>query len=108
MLETTSFDPTSLGAGGSTRAKLPEITCWSKVHETSRVLASLMCHPNAGGVLLLGLGREDNQVESQLETATDVDRLRFRYFNSQDVEDGSHALITATSDPDFRGRTDHR
>jgi altronate hydrolase len=57
------------------------------LEDTRRVLAGLMRNPNAGGVLLLGLGCEDNQVESQLDAAGDIDRLRLRYFNSQDVED---------------------
>jgi len=46
-----------------------------------------MRNPNAGGVLLLGLGCEDNQLEKQLDAAGDVDPLRIRYFNSQEVED---------------------
>ena len=65
------------------------------LENTRRVLAGLMCHPNAGGVLLLGLGCEDNQLESQLELADDVDRMRLRYFNSQDVEDEVEGGVSA-------------
>jgi len=54
---------------------------------TQRILAGLMRHPNAGGVLLLGLGCEDNQIESQLEAAGEFDRSRLRYFNAQDIDD---------------------
>jgi altronate hydrolase len=54
---------------------------------TRRILASLIRHPNAGGVLLLGLGCEDNQVDSLLSVAGDVDPARLRLFNSQDVDD---------------------
>src|SRR5678816_4702415 len=36
---------------------------------TQRVLGGLMRHPNAGGVLLLGLGCENNQIESLLSVA---------------------------------------
>ncbi len=57
------------------------------LENTRSVLAGLMQNPNAGGVLLLGLGCEDNQLESQLEAAGEVDRNRIRHFNSQDVED---------------------
>jgi altronate hydrolase len=46
-----------------------------------------MRHPNAGGVLLLGLGCENNQVDSLLEVAGDVDRSRLTVFNTQDVMD---------------------
>ena len=57
------------------------------LEDTRRVLAGLMQNPNAGGVLLLGLGCEANQIESVLAAATGVDRRRLRYFNAQDVED---------------------
>jgi len=46
-----------------------------------------MRHPNAGGVLLLGLGCENNQVDSLLQVAGDIDRSRLRVFNTQDVMD---------------------
>lgn len=54
---------------------------------TQRVLAGLMRNPNAGGVLVLGLGCENNQMDSLLALAGDVDRSRLRFFNSQDVVD---------------------
>ena len=54
---------------------------------TQRVLAGMMRHPNAGGVLLLGLGCENNQIESLLSVAGDVDRSRLTVFNTQDVMD---------------------
>ena len=52
-----------------------------------RILTALIGHPNAGGVLLLGLGCEDNQIDGLLHAAADVDRARIRWFNSQDVDD---------------------
>jgi len=54
---------------------------------TRRILARLIGHPNAGGVLLLGLGCEDNQVDSLLRVAGDIEPARLRVFNSQDVQD---------------------
>lgn len=57
------------------------------LRNTQRVLGGLMRHPNAGGVLLLGLGCENNQVDSLLQVAGDVDRSRFIVFNTQDVMD---------------------
>jgi altronate hydrolase len=54
---------------------------------TQKVLAGLMRHPNAGGVLVLGLGCENNQMDKLLELAGDVDRDRLRFFNTQDVID---------------------
>lgn len=57
------------------------------LRNTQRVLAGLMRHPNAGGVLVLGLGCENNQMDQLLATAGDIDRSRLRYFNTQDVLD---------------------
>ena len=54
---------------------------------TRRILAGLMRHPNAGGVLVLGLGCENNQLDALLRMAGDVDRDRLEFFNSQDVLD---------------------
>ncbi|AHG87916.1 D-galactarate dehydratase/Altronate hydrolase domain protein [Gemmatirosa kalamazoonensis] len=54
---------------------------------TQKVLAGLARHPNAGGVLVLGLGCENNQMASFLGVAEGVDRSRLRFFNSQDVVD---------------------
>jgi len=54
---------------------------------TQRVLAGLIRHPNAGGVLVLGLGCENNQMDDLLVRAGDVDRTRIRFFNSQEVLD---------------------
>jgi len=54
---------------------------------TQRVLGGLMRHPNAGGVLLLGLGCENNQIDSLLSVAGEIDRSRLTVFNTQDVMD---------------------
>jgi altronate hydrolase len=54
---------------------------------TQAVLAGLMRNPNAGGVLVLGLGCENNQMEALLARAGNIDRSRIRFFNSQDVMD---------------------
>jgi altronate hydrolase len=62
---------------------------------TRNVLASLAAHPNAGGVLIVGLGCENNQLQALLETAH-LDASRVRSFNAQavddEVEEGVRAL----------------
>jgi altronate hydrolase len=62
---------------------------------TRRLLASLVTHPNAGGVLVVGLGCENNQLSALLGTA-DFDPERVRSFNAQavsdEVEEGVRAL----------------
>ncbi|MDE2260996.1 MAG: UxaA family hydrolase, partial [Gammaproteobacteria bacterium] len=62
---------------------------------TRKLLASLVTHPNAGGVLVVGLGCENNQLAAMLGTA-DFDPERVRSFNAQavsdEVEEGVRAL----------------
>jgi altronate hydrolase len=57
------------------------------LHNTQAVLAGMLRHPNAGGVLVLGLGCENNQMSSLLAQAGDVDGDRLRFFNTQEVID---------------------
>ncbi len=54
---------------------------------TQRVLAGLIRHPNAGGVLVLGLGCENNQMKLQLAELGEYDSQRVKFFNAQEVED---------------------
>ncbi len=53
---------------------------------TRKLLASLACHPNAGGVLIVGLGCENNQLSALI---SEIDRPadRLRYFAAQMVDD---------------------
>ena len=53
---------------------------------TRHILASLAAHPNAGGVLVVGLGCENNQLQAMLDTAN-LDTSRVRSFNAQAVGD---------------------
>jgi altronate hydrolase len=54
---------------------------------TQAVLAGLLRHPNAGGVLILGLGCENNQLSELMRLAGPIDRERIAFFNTQDVID---------------------
>lgn len=57
-------------------------------HEmTADLLASLVRHPNAGGVLVLGLGCENNTMESFRRRLGDVSDLNVRFLVAQDVQD---------------------
>ncbi|HVY82250.1 MAG TPA: altronate dehydratase family protein [Steroidobacteraceae bacterium] len=75
---------------------------------TRRILASLAMHPNAGGVLIIGLGCESNQLDKLLADATDLDTTRVRAFNAQaaddEVEQGIRALeeLVAIAERDKR------
>ena len=57
------------------------------LQNTQRVLAGLIRHPNAGAVLVLGLGCENNQMAELLAMAGEIEGNRIRFFNTQDVVD---------------------
>ncbi len=54
---------------------------------TRAVLGGLARNPNAGAVLVLGLGCENLQLDNLIKSLSDVDHSRLRFFNSQKVAD---------------------
>ncbi|MFN3389466.1 MAG: UxaA family hydrolase [Allosphingosinicella sp.] len=54
---------------------------------TRAVLAALACHPNAGGVLIVGLGCESNQLQALLAEIPEGMRGRVRTLGAQDAGD---------------------
>ncbi|RDE27487.1 UxaA family hydrolase [Parageobacillus thermoglucosidasius] len=52
---------------------------------TRAILSDIIQHPNAGGVLVLGLGCENNSLAELKETLDDFDEQRVKFLNSQDV-----------------------
>jgi altronate hydrolase len=54
---------------------------------TRKVLAGLMRNPNAGGILLLGLGCENNKLDELLASVPELDPKRLRSLTAQLVED---------------------
>lgn len=53
---------------------------------TQKLLASIIRHPNAGGVLLVSLGCENNDLEHFLPVLGDMDPKRFKVMVTQDVD----------------------
>ena len=54
---------------------------------TRAALAALIKHPNAGGVLVLGLGCENNQMSALKESLGDYDESRVKFLVAQEVDD---------------------
>lgn len=54
---------------------------------TQQILKGLVLHPNAGGVLVLGLGCENNNIGVFEPLLGDYDRKRIRFLNVQDCPD---------------------
>ncbi len=64
----------------------------SEDHENTRkVLRDICLHPNAGGVLVLGLGCENNQPDEFMKMLGDYDKDRIKLLVTQKVEDEMEA-----------------
>ena len=60
---------------------------------TQKILCGLIHHPNAGGVLVLGLGCENNGIEEMKKVLGEYDAERVRFLNLQDcVDEDAEAL----------------
>ena len=56
-------------------------------HENTRnILADMVHHPNAAGVLVVGLGCENNQLGAFRELVGEVDQTRVRFMESQKIQ----------------------
>lgn len=54
---------------------------------TRKALAALARHPNAGGVIVLGLGCENNRISELKKEIGDIDPERIIFITAQEVED---------------------
>jgi len=60
----------------------------SEDHKTTQlILKGMVNHPNAGGVLVLGLGCENNNIDEFKKVLGKYDPKRVRFLNCQDAED---------------------
>jgi altronate hydrolase len=57
------------------------------LERTRKLIAALARHPNAGGVLILGLGCESNQLEPLLQEIPEPQRAHIRTFAAQATQD---------------------
>jgi altronate hydrolase len=63
------------------------IAAAAHARHAGRGVDGVAAHPNAGGVLIVGLGCENNQLDALLDAAPSLDRSRVRSFNAQLSED---------------------
>jgi altronate hydrolase len=54
---------------------------------TQKILRNIILHPNAGGVLVLGLGCESNQIQEMKEILGEFNKERIKFLNCQEVPD---------------------
>lgn len=64
---------------------------------TRKVLAALATHPNAGGVLLIGLGCESNDLQRLLARVGNADPARVCTLTAQQCEDETEAGLAAVA-----------
>lgn len=57
------------------------------LNHTQRLLSSLAQHGNAAGVLIIGLGCENNQIDQMQAMIGEKDGERIKYMRAQDMED---------------------
>ncbi len=60
---------------------------------TQKILCGMVNHPNAAGVLVLGLGCENNNIEVFKGVLGEYDPCRVKFLNTQDVEDDVEAGV---------------
>ena len=75
---------------------------------TRKALADLAVHPNAGGVLLLGLGCENSGIEQIKPYMGEYDKSRVRFLICQDAENELAEGINLISELASRMRQDKR
>ncbi len=93
-----TFEPGhETGIGGQDRCTVEEVIAFphpygcSQMGEdqeyTRKILTNLVKHPNAGGVLVLGLGCENSNIEVLKPYIGDYDQERVKFLVSQECED---------------------
>jgi altronate hydrolase len=66
--------------------------------QTRRALAALAAHPNCGGILLMGLGCENNIIQEQVAAFRCADQRRIRYFSAQETGDEIEEAVRLLTD----------
>lgn len=78
-------------------------------HEnTKTILQNAVKHPNAGGVLVLGLGCENNDIEDFQSTLGEYDRTRVKFLRSQEVGDEIETGVALLKEIYDAAKEDHQ
>lgn len=75
---------------------------------TQKILSGLICHPNAGGVLVLGLGCENNNITELKKILGSFDESRVRFLSVQDAEDEIEAGINLIDELKLNAQKDEK
>ena len=77
-------------------------------NRTRTILQRMVKHPNAGGVLVLGLGCENNRMDVFKQTLGDYDEERTVFLIAQDVDDEISAGVALLEKLYYRAKDDKR
>lgn len=72
---------------------------------TQKILSAMVHHPNAGGVLVLGLGCENNNIDEFKKVLGEYDEDRVRFIVAQEYDDELDACIKAVRELQARAST---
>lgn len=75
---------------------------------TQKILCNLIKHPNAGGVLVLGLGCENNNITELKKILGEYDAQRIKFLNAQECEDELAEGVKIISELQKQGEKDKR
>lgn len=75
---------------------------------TQKILCNLIKHPNAGGVLVLGLGCENNNIGELKKVLGEYDGERVKFLNCQDCEDETAEGLNIITELQRRTQSDKR
>ncbi len=75
---------------------------------TQKALAALIKHPNAGGVLVLGLGCENNRIDELKKVIGDYDETRVKFLETQKSDDEMAEGIAIIEELKTRAAADKR
>lgn len=75
---------------------------------TQKILCNLVKHPNAGGVLVLGLGCENNNISEFKKVLGEYDGERVKFLNCQDCEDEIAEGLNIITELQRRTQSDKR
>lgn len=75
---------------------------------TQLILRGLIKHPNAGGVLVLGLGCENNNIDEMKKILGDIDTERIKFLNVQDCTDEISEGISIIQELQNTAKNDQR
>lgn len=75
---------------------------------TRKILIDAAKHPNAGGVLVFGLGCENNQLEDMKKQMGDFDASRIKFMISQQVDDEVATAVQLLEELNANASSDRR